>query len=366
MYSRGAAGDPRHRARGNLSVPPNPPPRDSVSELTLSQTRGLSLTIHGRPYPVLLPKLNDPRLHLAAVITTLQVLGQAAFHFRLSIAQILLSLVTCAVLEVAITFRKKRVLMWPASALLTGNGVAFILRVPGTRHGDWWSTRGWWIFVATAAVSLLSKYVIQIRGSHIFNPSNIGLVICFLVLGRSRAEPLDFWWGPMSPWLALALGIILVGGFTILSRLKLLVVAVGFWLAFAAGIAVLAATGHAMTARWHLGPITGTYFWWVLLTSPEVLVFLFFMITDRRTAPRGQTARAAYAVGVGLLTALLIAPLTTEFAHKVALLCALALVCAAQPLLALMPFRLDRRRVALAVAAALALYAGALVTTGFA
>src|SRR5262249_49398505 len=120
------------------------------------------------PYPLVLPKTTAPRLHLAAVITTLQVLGQVAFHFRLSIAQILVSLLTCAVLEVAITLRKQHVLMWPASALLTGNGVAFILRVPGTQHGDWWSMNGWWIFMATAAVSLLSKYVIVWRQGHVF------------------------------------------------------------------------------------------------------------------------------------------------------------------------------------------------------
>src|SRR3954470_22191333 len=114
-----------------------------------------TLWIKGTPYPVLLPKLSDPRLHLAAVITTLQVLGQVEFHFRVSIAQILLSVATCALLEVAITFRRQRVLMWPASAMLTGNGVAFILRVPGTEHGDWWSLKGWWIFVGTAAISLL-------------------------------------------------------------------------------------------------------------------------------------------------------------------------------------------------------------------
>src|SRR6476646_10976271 len=90
-----------------------------------------TVRIRGTAYPLLLPTLRDPRLHLAAVITTLQVLGQVAFQFRLSIAQILVSLVTCAVLEVAITARKQHVWMWPASALLTGNGVAFILRVPG-------------------------------------------------------------------------------------------------------------------------------------------------------------------------------------------------------------------------------------------
>ena len=50
-----------------------------------------TLVIRGRPYPVLLPKLRDPRLHLAATITSLQVIGQVGFHFELSIAQILLS-----------------------------------------------------------------------------------------------------------------------------------------------------------------------------------------------------------------------------------------------------------------------------------
>jgi Na+-transporting NADH:ubiquinone oxidoreductase, subunit NqrB len=111
--------------------------------------------------------------------------------------------------------------MWPASALLTGNGVAFVLRVPGTVHGDWWSLKGWWIFLGTSAGALLSKYVIAWRGEHVFNPSNIGLVAVFLILGRRRAEPLDFWWGPMSWWMVLALAIIVTGGFMILRRLKL-------------------------------------------------------------------------------------------------------------------------------------------------
>ncbi len=280
---------------------------------------------------MLLPKRSDPRLHLAAVIVSLQVLGQVAFEFRLSIAQILVCLLTCAVLEVGIAFRRQHVLMWPASALLTGNGVAFILRVPGTEHGDWWSMHGWWIFAATSAVALLSKYLIQFRGRHVFNPSNFGLVLAFLILGSSRADPLEFWWGPMSAWMALALAIIVVGGFVILSRLKLVAIAVGFWLAFAAGIAVLAASGHAMTARWHLGPITGFEFWRVLVFSPEILVFLFFMITDPKTIPAGARGRRLYAVAIALVAVLLIAPQTTEFATKVAVLAALAIVCAARP-----------------------------------
>src|SRR3954449_2181592 len=169
---------------------------------------GASLTFRGRAYPILLPKLRDPRLHLAGVIFSLQILGQVAFDFRVSIAQILLSLATCAVLEVGIAAWRQHVLLWPASALITGNGVAFVLRVPGTQHGDWWSLHGWWIYAGTAAVSLLSKHVIRLQGRHIFNPSNFGLVLCFLILGPEHAEPLDLWWGPMDAWMVVALVVI--------------------------------------------------------------------------------------------------------------------------------------------------------------
>ena len=329
---------------------------------------GRALVLRGRSYPILLPKLSDPRLHLAAVIVSLQVLGQVAFDFKLSIAQILVAILTCAVLEVGIAFFRQHVIMWPASAMLTGNGVAFVLRVPGTQHGDWWSLHGWWIYAGTAAVSLLSKYVITYRGRHVFNPSNFGLVLCFLILGKNRADPLEFWWGPMSWWMVLALAIIVGGGFAILLRIHLLEIAVGFWIAFAAGIGLLALRGHAMTASWHLGPITSGAFWWVLITSPEILVFTFFMITDPRTTPTSRRGRLAYSVGIGLLATLLIAPQTTEFGAKVALLGSLTLVCAARPLLewlpARRPFAVGSRGLGVATVLGLAVFVGLLDLAG--
>jgi hypothetical protein len=330
----------------------------------LPRSRGVA--IRGTRYPLVLPSVRDPRLHLAALIVSLQVLGQVAFDFRLSIAQILISVGTCALLEVAIVFRRQRMLVWPASALLTGNGVAFILRVPGTEHGNWWSMNGWWIFAGTAALSLLSKYLIRFRGAHIFNPSNFGLVLCFLLLGPARADPLDFWWGPMSPSLVLALSIIVVGGIAILSRLGLLVMAVSFWLVFVGAVAVVAATGHSMTARWHLGPVAGLHFWAILATSPEILAFLFFMLTDPKTVPAGRRARVAFAVSVALLAAILIALAPTEFWAKVAVLAALAVVCAARPALAaFVPvIRPAPQRVAALLAAGLVAYTGALVAGG--
>jgi hypothetical protein len=347
----------------------------SMTAQAESAPGGRALVLRGRSYPVVLPKLSDPRLQLAAVITSLQVLGQVAFEFKLSIAQILVSLLTCALIEVSIAFVRQHVILWPASALLTGNGVAFILRVPGTQHGDWWSPNGAWIYAGTAAVALLSKYVITLRGRHVFNPSNFGLVLCFLVLGKSRAYPLEFWWGPMSWWMALALAIIVVGGLAILLRIHLLAIAIGFWVSFGIAIGLLALRGHEMTASWHLGPITSAYFWWVLITSPEILVFTFFMITDPKTIPGGRAARLVYAVAIGLLATLLIAPQTTEFGAKVALLGSLTLVCAARPLLdwllpaagsppAWIAGALPRRRAGIAGVIGIAVFVGLLTLAG--
>ena len=42
-----------------------------------------------------------------------------------------------------------------------------------------------------------------------------------------------------------------------------------------------------MTANWAFAPVCGADFWRVIVTSPEVLIFLFFMITDPKTVPAG-------------------------------------------------------------------------------
>ena len=76
-----------------------------------------------------------------------------------------------------------------------------------------------------AAFSLLTKYVIKYRGTHVFNPSNIGLVVAFVVLGSTRVEPLDFWWAPLNAWMLTAYAVIIIGGLLITRRLRLLVLA---------------------------------------------------------------------------------------------------------------------------------------------
>ena len=95
-----------------------------------------TLTLGGTPYPLVLPSVRDPRLHVASVIITIHVLGQVGLHFQVSVPQILAAILTCAIIEIAITFRQTRSFVWPASAMLTGSGVALILRVVGTPADD--------------------------------------------------------------------------------------------------------------------------------------------------------------------------------------------------------------------------------------
>jgi hypothetical protein len=310
------------RTAGHPSIEAEPAVKKTVPARTVRLGR--------HRYPLVLPSIRDPRLYLAAVIISIHILGQTVLGFRVSVVQILAAILTCAVIEVTWTFASSRSLVWPASAMLTGSGVALIFRVVGTENGDYWSWHGWYLFAIVAGLSLLTKYVIKYRGSHVFNPSNVGLVAAFLILGSTRVEPLDFWWAPFGVWMAAAYLIIIVGGVLITRRLHLLEMSAAFWITLVAGIGVVAASGHCMTARWSFAPVCGSRFWWVIVTSPEVLIFLFFMITDPKTVPAGRVARLVFAACVALVSTLLIAPQTTEFSSKVALLAGLVVMCAAR------------------------------------
>lgn len=284
-----------------------------------------AVRLGSRSVPVVLPNRRDARLHTAAVIISIHLIGMTALGFRVSVPQILAAILTAGLIDSALTFRSGGKLIWPASGLLTGSGVALILRLVGMGSGDYWSWAGWYWFALVAGVSILTKYVVRFRGDHIFNPSNVGLVLAFLVLSDRIVEPLDFWWAPLGFWMILAYVIIIGGGVLITRRLHLLEMASVYWVALAAGLGVLAASGHCMTATWSPTAVCGERFWTVLVTSPEILIFMFFMITDPKTIPGGRSARVVFAASLGLMTTLMIAPHSLEYGAKVGLLASLVI-----------------------------------------
>jgi len=291
--------------------------------MTLASER--SIRLGGRRVPVVLPSRRDARLHTAAVIISLHVIGITTLGFAVSVPQIATAMITAGLIDFAFTLRRTGKLVWPASGLLTGSGVGLILRLTDMTAGRYWTWQGWYWFALVAGVSILTKFVIKFRGSHVFNPSNIGLVVAFLVLGSGLVEPLDFWWAPLGPWMILAYLVIVGGGVLITRRLALLEMAAAFWLFLAVGLGVLAFSGHCMTATWSPTPVCDARFWTVLVMSPEILIFALFMITDPRTIPERRGARLVFASTLAALATILIAPQTVEFGAKVGLLGSLAL-----------------------------------------
>ncbi|MFN2390004.1 MAG: RnfABCDGE type electron transport complex subunit D [Actinomycetota bacterium] len=291
------------------------------------------LVVRGRAIPVILPNRRDPRLKLAAVILTLQLLGQTVLGFRVSVAQILVCIGLCAIVDLAVTFQREGVLAWPASAMLTGNSVAFILRSAGTQHGDWWSLNGIQYFVLACVLSLLSKYLIRPGGRHIFNPSNVGLVWTLLILGPTRVFPQYLWWGGIGAPVILALVVILIGAVWILRPVRMVPMALSFMVPFAVLVGIFAASGRSFFAIWHDGPIAGASYWFNIVTSPEVLIFVFFMMSDPMTAPRERAGRMIYGAATAVVAAGLLYFQPTEFGIKVAILASLTVVCALTPLI---------------------------------
>ena len=303
-----------------------------------------SLVLRGRRIPVVLPKWGDPRLKLSAIIFALTILGETVLRFQVSIPQIAVCVLLCALIEVAVAFRRQRVLIWPASAIQTGISVAFIFRVGGTRHGELWSVRGIRYFVLVSLLAMLSKYLLRRNGRHIFNPSNIALAWGLLLVGPSHVFSEHLWWAPLGGPVLISMAVILGGAWWVLRQVKMIPMAAAFVATFSVIIAVFAVSGRHYYATWHDGPVGGSFYWLTIALSPELLIFAFFMITDPQTSPRSPRGRIIYAVATAVLAAGLTGIQTTEFAIKVAILSSLIVTCALVPAIEELSRRIGERR----------------------
>lgn len=296
---------------------------------------GRSISLGGRRIPVVLPTRRDPRLHLAAVLLTVQVLGQTMLGFKLSIAQILVTMAVCAVIEVTVTLRRTGALVWPASALLTGNSIALLLRATGTDHGDWWSLNGIHWFVLAAVLALGSKYLVRPGGRHLFNPSNVGIVWVLLVVGPSGVFPQYLWWGPWTGLpVVLATTVLVAGAVWVLRQVGMVPMVLAFLATFGALIGLETLVGDGgFYAIWHPVRVTGAFYWMNVVLSPEVLIFVFFMMSDPQTAPRTPPGRVVFGVVTAVVAAALVVVQPTEFGVKLGILASLTFTCALVPLI---------------------------------
>ena len=293
--------------------------------------------------PVVVPKRSDPRLKLSATIVVLTILGETVLRFQLSIPQILVCVLLCAVVDIVLTVQRDHVLAWPASALQTGISVAFIFRAAGERHGDLWSMRGLRYFVVVIVVSLFSKYLLRRNGRHIFNPSNIGIAWGLLLIGPSRVFSEHLWWAPLGIPVVLSMAVIFAGAWWVLRQVHMIPMACAFMGTFMLIVGALALFGRQYVATWHHGPVAGSFYWVTVALSPEVLIFAFFMISDPQTAPKSSLGRVIYGAATAAVAAALIGLQSTEFGIKVALLVSLLVTCALVPSIDAWARRLSER-----------------------
>ena len=207
-------------------------------------------------------------------ITLILLIGHLSFGILESYPKMLLAIATSILAELVLArffFGK-----WPhlASAYITGISVGILVRSPA-----------YWPFALCALISITSKYVLRVKGRHIWNPSNFG-VSAILFLAGDAAASLSIQWGNfLAPML-----VIWALGAAIIWRLRRFHITGTYVISFLA-FALLRAwiTGSPWMSE--IAPITG----------PEYQLFIFFMITDPKTTVRSKAGQCIVAFSVALV-----------------------------------------------------------------
>lgn len=257
-------------------------------------------TASGTP-ALVYPALSDPRIMQVAILASFTLLGKFVLGFEVSWFQIAAAVLTACLLDAALSYRQAGILLVPASALISGLSLGLLLRAPEL-----------WPFVLAGAVTVLAKHFIRVRGRHVFNPSNFGLVVALaLPWAQGRVTPGQ--WG--DSWVMLFL--ILNLGFFIIYRVRRLHLVAAFAVSFAA-------FGLARSAL----ELSSVYSVYASMVSGAFLLFTFFMITDPMTSPGTASGRVLYAVVVAAVDAVL-----RSFGTPYSVFLALVVVCAGYALI---------------------------------
>ena len=198
----------------------------------------------------------DSRYIAPLLISAILLFGSLQFGILEKPEKTALAIGTSLLVELLMGFLFLRKIPHLASAYVSGISCGILVRSPD-----------YWPYVLVAALSIVSKYVIRIDGRHLWNPSNLGIVL-LLVFAHDSVSTLSFQWGN-HPWAAFviwALGLFIVSR---LKRLHICLTYIGFFVFYAFLRTYL--TGDSFKAE--VAPITG----------PMYQLFILFMITDPKT-----------------------------------------------------------------------------------
>jgi Na+-transporting NADH:ubiquinone oxidoreductase subunit NqrB len=162
----------------------------------------------------------------------------------------------------------------PASAYISGISVGILVRSPA-----------FWPYALCAAISIMSKYVLRIKGRHIWNPSNFG-ISAMLFLVPETVATLSIQWGNYLLPMLVIWGL----GSVIIWRLRRFHITFTYVLSFIA-FAFLRSWLTGSPWQSEIAPITG----------PMYQLFIFFMITDPKTTVRSKTGQCVVVFLVALV-----------------------------------------------------------------
>jgi enediyne biosynthesis protein E5 len=216
----------------------------------------------------------DNRYLAPALITAILIGGHLSFGILESYEKTALAIVTSILVEITLC----RIVYgtWPhlASAYITGISVGILLRSPAM-----------WPYGLCSAISITSKYVLRVKGRHIWNPSNFGICAMLFLAGDTVAS-LSIQWGN-NLWPMIAIWLL---GSVIIWRLRRFHITATYVVAFFLFALLRSSiTGHPFQSE--IAPITG----------PMYQLFIFFMITDPKTTVRSTLGQCVVVVAVALL-----------------------------------------------------------------
>ncbi len=201
------------------------------------------------------------------LITCVLVVGQLTFGFLESWSRTFLAIATAILTELVVV----RALYgtWPhlASAYVSGISVGILVRSPA-----------FWPYALCSAISIVSKYVLRVRGRHIWNPTNFG-VVAMLLLAPDVVAGLSVQWGNN----LLPMVFVWMFGTVILHTVGRLHITVTYVVAFLCLGCGARRGPPGIPLLSEIAPITG----------PMYQLFIFFMITDPKTTVGPKWAQVA-------------------------------------------------------------------------
>jgi len=220
----------------------------------------------------------DPRYPVSFLITLILVLGEARYGILGGYARLVTALGVCTATELVLSRWLRGRVANLQSAYITGISLALLIKPP---------THLLWPFALGGFLAIASKYVLQYRGRHLWNPSNFAISLLVLVAPGSVAILSRQWGNDLA-----TNAVIWCFGLLIASRVRMLHVTVTYVGCFVAlAMARSAITGGPLLAE--IAPLTG----------PMYQLFVFFMITDPKTTVSSVRGRIIVAVAVALVEA---------------------------------------------------------------